>query len=73
MTIVEQTPISLPTDQCDIVNATIYRTGNYPNQRYNVTISNVPARLSKEYSNDDLYRLWAEQHPEWDALISYFC
>jgi len=73
MTIVEQTPITLPNDFADIVNATIYRAGNYPNQRYNVTISDLPARLSEEYSNDDLYSLWAEQHPEWNAVISYFC
>ena len=69
MTIVEHTPINLHNDNCDIVNATIYRTGNYPNHRLNVTFSDLPARLRDEFSDDDLYRLWAEQHPQWNDLI----
>ena len=73
MTIVDHTPINLHNDQCDIVNATIYRTGNFPNHRLNVTFHDLPARLSEDFSNDDLYRLWAEQYPEWNALVSYFC
>jgi hypothetical protein len=28
--------------------------------------------LSEEFSNDDLYKLWAEQYPQWSVLISYF-
>jgi len=69
MTIVERTPIALPNDQCDVVNAIIYRTGNYPNQRYMVSIDALNSRLENEFTQSQIEELWSEQYPQWNDLI----
>ena len=69
MNIIESTPINLGNDDCDIVNAFIYKQGNgtlhlhidYPTSE----------RITNEFEQSDIDALWECQYPEWnDRLFS---
>ena len=68
MNIIESTPINLGNDDCDIVNAFIYRTSDL--REYKLVINYpVAPRITDEFSNDEIEALWSAQYPEWNDLL----
>jgi hypothetical protein len=72
MNIIEHTPINLGNDDCDIVNAYIYRTSDLREYRLVINYP-VSPRITDEFSNDEIEALWATQYPKWnDRLFPTF-
>ena len=68
MNIIESTPINLGNDDCDIVNAFIYRTSDLREYRLVINYPVAP-RITDEFSNDEIEALWSAQYPEWNDLL----
>jgi len=68
MNIIESTPINLGNDDCDIVNAFIYRTSDL--REYKLVINYpVAPRITDEFSNDEIEALWSAQYPKWNNIL----
>jgi hypothetical protein len=70
MKIIERTPIVLPNDNADTVEAVVYATRR-TNRPYQVYIS-APTidRIIDEFDDESIIALWADQYPEWAKKIA---
>ncbi len=70
MTIIERTPIVLPNDNADTVEAVIYTTGQIdcPYQVY--ILAPTLNRIIEEFDDESIIALWADQYPEWAKKIA---
>jgi hypothetical protein len=64
-TIIEQTPITLPNDYADVIEAYVYSDNGCPK----LTIGSLPSRIADDYRDDEILKLWANQYPEWNETI----
>jgi hypothetical protein len=70
MRIIERTPIVLPNDNADTVEAVIYTTGQIdcPHQVY--IFAPTLNRIIDEFDDESIIALWADQYPEWAEKIA---
>jgi len=66
MNIIESTPINLGNDDCDIVNAFIYKQKGTLHLHIDYPTSD---RITNEFEHSDIDALWECQYPEWNDLI----
>ena len=68
MNIIESTPINLGNDDCDIVNAFIYKQGN---DYFRLHIDFPKSeRITNEFSEEEIERMWDEQYPMWSFKVN---
>jgi len=67
MKIIASTPINLPNDEADVVNAIIYKELN-GSLHLHIDYPTSP-RVSDEFTNDDIDRLWEQQYPNYNKLL----
>jgi len=65
ITIIEQTPITLPNDYADVIQACVYSDKGHRK----LTIGSLPERIVDDYRDDEILKLWANQYPEWNEII----
>ena len=66
MNIIESTPINLGNDDCDIVNAFIYKQNGVLHLHIDYPTSD---RITNEFRQSDIDALWECQYPEWNDLL----
>ena len=66
MNIIESTPINLGNDDCDIVNAFIYKQNGTLHLHIDYPTSD---RITNEFEHSDIDALWECQYPEWNDLL----
>jgi hypothetical protein len=70
MRIIERTPIVLPNDNADTVEAVVYATKR-KDRPYRVYISYPTIdRIIDEFDDESIIALWADQYPEWAKKIA---
>ena len=66
MNIIESTPINLGNDDCDIVNAFIYKQNDTLHLHIDYPTSD---RITNEFEHSDIDALWECQYPEWNNIL----
>jgi hypothetical protein len=70
MRIIERTPIVLPNDNADTVEAVVYATRTTARPYKVHILAPTIDRIIDEFDDESIIALWADQYPEWAKKIA---